>query len=449
MRVVDAFEDRVASAAGMCNAAFGELVALAAEAIRDGFWQGWRIHTPVQWLMWKAGVSRHTARQVVRLAVRSPELPTTLGLLAEGRLSLDQAATVARYAPAAYEASVCELALSATVPQIVTATRGYAFDADQPADDRPAKPIRREVSFGSDDDGQWWARVQLGADEGKVVEEALATTRDRLHRQARKAAVEAAAAEGRAARRTDVELGVPKIGWADALMGMANVVTGTDAAGAESAARAAVHLHLERPEPGCGETWRAELHGGPALPSWLRRYLLCDCDIEIVWSADGVPVSTSRHHRTPPRRIRRLIERRDGHRCRVPGCDSTLWLQVHHLVHWEDDGETVTWNLCCLCAHHHRLHHQGFLGIVGTADDPDGLVFTTEHGLVLDRAGQARAPSPGEIAAAVAAAGYTGPTGERLRRDAVWFNRRRPACEPVPATGGRTSTGGPAREPAA
>jgi hypothetical protein len=423
--VTDALEERVASAAGICNVGHGRLVEAAADAIRDGLWQGWRIHTPVQWLMWKAGLSRHTARQVVRLAVRSPELPTTLRLPSEGRLSLDQASAVARYAPAEYEASVCELAVNATVPQIVTATRRYAFDADAPVGaSRPARAPSREVAFGSDDDGRWWARISLAADEGAVVEEALTTACDRLHRTVRRAAVERAAAEGRPTRGTDAELGVARIGWADALVGMAHSVLGTNAASATTGARPTVHLHLEKPGPGCGEAWRAELHCGPPLPTWLRRYLLCDCDVELAWTDDGIPVSTTRHHRTPPRRIRRLIEKRDGYRCRVPGCDSTLWLQVHHVVHWEDDGETVTWNLCCLCAHHHRLHHQGFLGITGNADRPDGLTFSDRHGLVLDPAGHPRAPTPAEIAALATPARYDGPTGERLWRDAVAFNRR-------------------------
>src|SRR5690606_12136223 len=112
--------------------------------------------------------------------------------------------------------------------------------------------------------------------------------------------------------------------------------------------------------------------------------------------------------------------------CRVPGCDSTLWLQVHHIVHWEDDGETVTWNLCCLCAHHHRLHHQGMLGIVGSADEPGGLTFTNQHGLVLDVAGRARAPTATDMPVV---GPYDGPTGERLDMGAVHFTRiREPAA---------------------
>jgi hypothetical protein len=432
--VMEAFEARLAGAAGVRNAADGALVGLVVEALAEKWWEGWGIHTPVQWLMWRAGVSRTTARQVVRLAARAEELPTTLRLLFEGRLSLDQAAVIARFTPADHEASVCELAVYATVSQIVTATRTYGFDTETPIRTREAP--ERHVSFGSDEDGQWWGRIRLAADEGKIVEEALKATRDHLHDVARARAQKAAEAEGRPAKGTDAQLGVPRIGWADALVGMAHSALGTKAKGAETSTRTAVHLHLERPVAGAGEAWRAELHGGPALPDGLRRYLLCDCDIEIVWTEDGIPVTTSRTQRTPPRRIRRLVEKRDGYRCRIPGCDQTLWLEVHHIVHWEDDGETVTWNLCCLCGHHHRLHHQGLLGITGNADRADGLVFTNQYGLVLDRAGQPRAPVPGEMPDVAA---YECPSGERLQKRWVSFNKTRTS----------PPTASPARQPAA
>jgi hypothetical protein len=154
----------------------------------------------------------------------------------------------------------------------------------------------------------------------------------------------------------------------------------------------------------------------------MRRYLTCDCDIAAVWQADGRPVQVGRTHRIVPRRVRRLVEHRDGG-CRVPGCDSRLWIQVHHIVHWEDHGDTVTRNLICLCAHHHRRHHQGLLGITGNADVPGGVVFTTATGRVLEPAGT---PIPPVVMPEVEP--YEGPTGETLHPHGVTFARR-PACD--------------------
>ncbi|MGI8938740.1 MAG: DUF222 domain-containing protein, partial [Iamia sp.] len=115
------FEERVASVAGVRNAADAALVGLTAEALDEGFWHGWRLHSPAQWVMWRAGVTRTTAARVVALARRAGELPVTMAAFTEGRLSMDQAATVARYTPARFDAVVCELAVSATVAQIVKA----------------------------------------------------------------------------------------------------------------------------------------------------------------------------------------------------------------------------------------------------------------------------------------------------------------------------------------
>jgi hypothetical protein len=420
--VHSAFEAAVASAAGLRNAADAALVDLVVTALAEGWWEGWRVHTPVQWLMWRAGVSRSTARTVVRLARRAGELPTVMATFRAGGLSLDQASTVARYVPAEYESSVCELAVNATVHQIVAATRKYGFDVDvEGRDTRVRRGPERSVSFGTDEGDQWRASIRLPADEGQVVEEALKASRDRLHEAQRSAAKARAEAEGCPTTGTDADLGVAPVSWADALVGVAHSVLTTDASGAEVSSRPGVLLHLQAPV-GDAETWRAEMHMGPALPPSMRRYLTCDCDVSVVWHTDGHPVQVGRTHRIVPRRIRRLVEHRDGG-CRVPGCDSTLWVQVHHVVHWEDHGETVTWNLLCLCAHHHRQHHQGLLGITGNADEPDGVTFTTATGRVLEPAGR---PTPPTVMPEVAP--YDGPTGETLQKHWVVFNPRPPTC---------------------
>lgn len=408
-----AFEDAVAVAAGAANAADGALVDLTARALADRLWEGWKIHTPRQWLCLRTGVSRQRADQVLRVARRAGELPTTVGLLREGRLSLDQAATVARYSPAAYEASVCEMAIAATVSQIVAATRRYAFDADaaEGAEGREGeRPIERSVAFGSDG-GQWWGRVRLPADEGLVVEAALQRSRDRLN------------AEAKAARRepgADPAPGEPSVGWADALVGMAHSALHGDVAGAGSTARIAVWVHLDAPD-GDGTRWRAELHGDRPLPPSVRRLLTCDAASAPVWHRDGHPVQVGRTRRDVPDRVRRLVEHRDGHRCRVPGCDQTLWLQIHHVVHWEDGGPTDTANLASLCGGHHRQHHQGLLGITGDADLPPGtagaLTFTDARGNPLF----AGRPHPPRRCAAGPVRRYQAPTGEPLRSRDVQF----------------------------
>ncbi|MCA1683528.1 MAG: HNH endonuclease [Actinobacteria bacterium] len=131
-----------------------------------------------------------------------------------------------------------------------------------------------------------------------------------------------------------------------------------------------------------------------------------------------------RTRRIVPDRTRVAVEHRDGG-CRVPGCDRRRWLQVHHIVHWEDGGPTDTPNLVALCSRHHRLHHQGRLGISGDSDDPDGLEFTDHAGRRLTGCGR---PAPsGEL---VLTATYAHPTGERL--DGRWVQFHDPPGTPPP-----------------
>ncbi len=138
----------------------------------------------------------------------------------------------------------------------------------------------------------------------------------------------------------------------------------------------------------------------------------------------GKAASVGRAFRIVPERTRVVVEERDG-ACRVPGCDRSRWLQIHHVTHWEDGGPTDTANLVALCARHHRLHHRGELGITGDADDPEGLVFTDARGRRLTSCGRPAPPGPELPAAArqlhLKPATYLHPTGERLDNRWVHF----------------------------
>lgn len=82
--------------------------------------------------------------------------------------------------------------------------------------------------------------------------------------------------------------------------------------------------------------------------------------------------------RKPTTAQRRKILRRDGHCCAVPGCQNTLWLDVHHLIFYADGGLTVPENLITLCAKCHQNVHDRRLRIVGHA--PHGLRFLNRFG---------------------------------------------------------------------
>ena len=62
---------------------------------------------------------------------------------------------------------------------------------------------------------------------------------------------------------------------------------------------------------------------------------------------------------------RRQVLRRDGGRCRVPGCRHAMYVDVHHLQLRSEHGTDDIDNLVTLCAAHHRAIHEGKLFIEG------------------------------------------------------------------------------------
>jgi hypothetical protein len=284
------------------------------------------------------------------------------------------------------------------------------FEEPETPDVPPAEAAeqRRWVSFGHDDEGSWTLSARLPADEGALVERALMAARDDLFR---------AGEHGPGARPAPSD-----VSWADALVAVAD-----KSLGGASRPHHDRHLVLLHVEAGTDGATGGHLHLGPGLSDGLRRFISCDSRIRPVIEAGGRPVSVGRAFRTVPDRTRTVVEERDRG-CRVPGCDHSRWLHIHHIEHWENGGPSDTANLLALCQRHHRLHHLGRLGIRGNADDPDGVVFTDERGRPLDNAGRPVPPHlPLEQAAGrlgIAPRTWSHPTGEQLDPSSVWFDER-------------------------
>lgn len=93
------------------------------------------------------------------------------------------------------------------------------------------------------------------------------------------------------------------------------------------------------------------------------------CDAAHVSHAGAVTVDV-------PTKVRRAVERRDHHRCRVPGCRASLGLHLHHLQERAQHGTHTEDNLILLCSAHHAAHHAGRLRVVGAT----AAAVTFEHG---------------------------------------------------------------------
>jgi hypothetical protein len=100
-----------------------------------------------------------------------------------------------------------------------------------------------------------------------------------------------------------------------------------------------------------------------------------ECDGQRTHVGDGAtPTVTPATHvgrasQTVPPATRREVMRRDHGKCRVPGCRSTGWVDVHHIVPRSCGGGHEAGNLVIVCGAHHAAIHRGVLILEGTATD--------------------------------------------------------------------------------
>ncbi|WP_076260142.1 HNH endonuclease signature motif containing protein [Intrasporangium flavum] len=412
--VIEQDWDLVASLAADLHDAHARLVDAVAVALVEGSWMAAGIRSPEHWLVVRAGLSRGHAAAVVLMARRAGELPSTAAALRAGRISLDQAAVVARHAPAAFDATVAEFAQHATVPQLQRSVARYDFTLEPrtfdeegellPAErDRDAKPEVVEpasLSMGVDDDGRFRLRYDAPAEVGELVRAALAEAKDALFHSVTDTTH---TGEGDDAQHQHDPYADPattpgprRVTWADALVLLATrsldaagtdstAVGGSGGNGSARRARYRVQVHLD--------TNGGWLTAGSRLPRHLVDGLTCDGTLTPVWETEGHAVNVGRTHRVVPHRTRVLVLDRDRG-CRFPGCPVSAadYLEVHHRVHWRDGGLTDLANLLCLCTFHHDSHHRGEFTIAGDPTRADGLVFETRQGWLIGPPG--RPPEP-------------------------------------------------------
>lgn len=438
---IGAVDDVFDSTAGHLNAQHARLVSAVVwmfDNTRE--WQGDGLWTPEAYVRWRTGVSHSTAAKVVDVARRAAEFPRCIAVMQRGELSLDQMAPVVKHAPAWCDEQMSGLAPRLSVSQISKVAREYPWDVDlspageaaeddneseaacvdetgvalaaDGADDglveaapAPTAPVQAdEAWYGWGDDGRFRLSANLAADTGSIVESALTNARDTLF-----------------------NAGTPDVDTADALIEVAE--RSIDSIEPERRSRYRINFHITDAGNVTDHTRVTDQRGRP-VPAAPAERITCDSLVSPVEFVNGVPVSVGRSQHIVPDRTRRLVEHRDGG-CRVPGCASDRFVEVHHIIHWTHQGPTDTWNLICLCPKHHRLHHQGRLGITGDADQPDGVAFTDANGRILVESG-ARPWPPGAPPPPIEGT-YEHPIGERL--DSRWLYFNDDPQRPVPLGG--------------
>jgi hypothetical protein len=117
-----------------------------------------------------------------------------------------------------------------------------------------------------------------------------------------------------------------------------------------------------------GGSGRAEVEQLGLLSREAIRRISCDANVALALDdAFGHTMYEGRAKRFATDAQRREIQRRDR-RCRFPGCGNNIFTDVHHIVHWVDQGPTDLSNLVTLCDHHHHRVHEGQWKMTGNAN---------------------------------------------------------------------------------
>ncbi|MBW8826798.1 MAG: DUF222 domain-containing protein [Acidobacteria bacterium] len=337
-------------AAGTCR-----WLLLVAEFDRRRAWESWECRSTAAWLSWKCGIAYRTARDQLRVGQALTGLPQLTAAFGRGEVSYSQVRAITRVATVETEGALVDLAKASTAAQLERVIRATtkALGLDEVND----RHSRRSAVVHVLDDGSYEIRVRLSPEDGELAKVTIEAFTDALP-------YDAGSAEPRDARR------------ADGFIEMVRAARDADPIANDSTDRATVMLVDERDG--------TRLSSGVSLHPDTAQRLACDSAVIALYMKDGQPLDIGRKTRSIPTSINRAMRRRDGHRCRFPGCDATRFLQGHHIQHWTSSGPTKVENLVLLCPFHHRLHHEGrytvSVNVLGRIEfrKPGGALVATE-----------------------------------------------------------------------
>jgi hypothetical protein len=311
------------------------LLHLVGEIEATGGWRTAGHLSCAHWLAELLDIELSTAREKVRIARALRELPVVRRRFESGALSYAKVRQVTRVATPENEMELTDLAErhpAGQLPKLLAAWQ----QRREPDRARKRQHDERGLSFRDEPTGNRTAIIQLSAQQIAMLE-ALVDF-EVLHEPA-----------GASPPRSPL-----RHKRADAFGRLIERLATGDNASADASRTLRPELILHRR---VGET---RLQDGTLLPEPVARCFTCDADVRVMTHyPDGSPADVGRRHRVVTPRLRRIVLERDGYQCRFPGCQARHFLQVHHIVHWEDGGPTSVANLITYCGYHHRfVHHE-------------------------------------------------------------------------------------------
>ena len=355
MKDVNELADEITTLAAHIAAATARWLELIVEFDERNGWTTSGAKSLAEWISYSCSMSLSTAREHVRVAHRLKELPLTAQAFSRGELSFSKVRAITRVEELEREDELLELAQAASAAQLERIVSAYrsCLAVERGAE---AQHAERSFSWRFDEDGALILSGRLPAEQGALLVKALEAARDELGpppSYSADASAETTQSGDTVATRN-----------ADALLALAE----SSLVESKTAERYQVVVHVDAaalaPTEADGESdpepHRCELEQGIPLPREAVRRLGCDGSLVRIIERDGDPLSVGRKTRTIPPALRRAVHARDRG-CAFPGCTVVRHVDVHHIVHWVDGGETELENLVELCRRHHRfLHECGF-----------------------------------------------------------------------------------------
>lgn len=384
MRSIDELASEICTLAGHINAANHRFLELIAEFDRRRGWQSTASQSCAHWLNWKCGIALGAAREKVRVARALEKLPSISAAMASGWLSYSKAREITRVGNDGNEEYLLGIARNGSAAHVEKLVRAYrrCQEAEELSREQRQQQNRR-VSFRYDDDGSLILTCHLPAEIGARVMKALDV------------AVEKVPVYGPDVPAGTLREVVPySRRRADALASVAESFLAHDLLESPGTDRQQVVVHV------AAETLRSraagccEIEHGPAIAAETARRFACDATtINLIEDEDGEPLDVGRKTRLISAPLRRLLIARDKG-CRFPGCCNERYIDMHHIRHWANGGETKPSNLVSLCRFHHRAVHEG--GFDVRVLDDGALRFVDARGEAVDRVHPGCAQPPGD-----------------------------------------------------
>ena len=321
------------------------------------------------WLRNECNLTPAAARSAVKLSRALEQLPATAEAFGAGEISRAHAEVIARAATPARADEIVELegaivnaartANPAELRQVVQRVTD-ALDGDGGAMAANAKFDRRYLHASVTFEGMVALDGLLDPEQGEIVLSALDAVMEKNRARGDE--------RSKPQQRADAFVELMQAGSARHAQGP----------GRRTRPNVSCVVDVELLEARGGrdlvQTMRGEAeHVGGLSKATLQR-LTCDCAIaRVITQGGSQPLDVGRSTRTIPNAIWRALVARDRgcvyHNCdRPPG-----WCEGHHIVHWENGGETNLSNLQLLCWRHHRAVHEG-----GRSPTPCGNPYEVE-----------------------------------------------------------------------